>query len=300
MARVLILMSTYNGEKYLETQIESLLHQKSVDVDILVRDDGSKDNTLSILEKYQKKGLLKWYQGENLRPAKSFLDLLYNCPREYDYYAFCDQDDYWLPEKMASAVNKLSDHAEVPALYFCDLQIVNSTLEPIHEAHNFQKGIQVPQMLLAFSIPGCTMVMNQKLHESIIKYQPDPNAVTMHDCWVYYICAYIGGKLLGDSNCLIQYRQHGQNAVGAVSIPVKAKIKMIKGNGNAPRGHMVKQITELYHSEADPKYQKYFDNFGKYFKKFSCKMQLLFLRKTKYIGSRQMTKAKMMLFMNSL
>ena len=299
MAKILILMSTYNGEKYLETQIESLLQQKSVDLDILVRDDGSKDTTTEILEKYQKQGVLKWYQGENLRPAKSFLDLLYHCPRDYDYYAFCDQDDFWLPEKMISAVNKLSDQPEVPSLYFCDLQIVNSTLEPIGEAHNYRKGVQIPQMILAYSIPGCTMVMNRMLHEQIIKYQPDPDHVTMHDCWTYYICAYTGGRIIGDSNCLIKYRQHGQNSIGAVSIPVKQKIKMIKGNGTAPRGHMIKQITDLYHAEADPKYQKYFESYANYYKKLSCKTKFLFMKKTKFIGSRQMVKAKLMVLFNS-
>lgn len=300
MARVLILMSTYNGEKYIETQIESLLKQKSVQLDILVRDDGSKDNTTAILDKYQQAGVLKWYTGENLRPAKSFLHLLYNCPGDYDYYAFCDQDDYWLPEKMISAVNKMSDTSDIPAMYYCDLQIVDSSLEPIRKTSNFQKGICIPQMLLAYCIPGCSMVMNRKLHDIIIKHLPDPDTVTMHDCWVYYICTYIGGRIIGDNNCLIQYRQHGKNAVGAVSISVKDKVKMIKGDGSAPRGHMIKQITELYHAEADPENQKWFEDYANYYKRLSCKMKFLFLRKTKYFKARPMLKAKLRVLMNSL
>ena len=71
-----VLMSTYNGERYLRQQIDSILQQEGVKVQLLVRDDGSTDNTLDILNGYAQKGLLKWYQGENLKSARSFLTLL--------------------------------------------------------------------------------------------------------------------------------------------------------------------------------------------------------------------------------
>ena len=95
--KVLILLSTYNGERYIKEQIESLLKQENVKVSILVRDDGSTDGTINILNEYQKQGKLKWYTGENLKPAKSFMNLVENAP-EYEYYAFCDQDDVWLKD----------------------------------------------------------------------------------------------------------------------------------------------------------------------------------------------------------
>ena len=76
MKKVLVLLSTYNGEKYLKEQIDSVLAQKNTDVSILVRDDGSTDKTLEILEKYKKDGKLEWYTGKNLKPAKSFLNLV--------------------------------------------------------------------------------------------------------------------------------------------------------------------------------------------------------------------------------
>ena len=83
--KVCILLSTYNGEKYLEEQLESLIKQENVEIDILVRDDGSSDNTHNILNKWQERGLLKWYTGNNKGYAKSFMDLVQNSG-DYDYY----------------------------------------------------------------------------------------------------------------------------------------------------------------------------------------------------------------------
>ena len=83
---VCVLMSTYNGEKYLEEQIDSILAQKGCKVQLLVRDDGSSDGTIGILQKYHEEGYLEYYTGENLKPAKSFMDLLYNAPKA-EYYA---------------------------------------------------------------------------------------------------------------------------------------------------------------------------------------------------------------------
>ena len=96
MNKILILMSTYNGEKYLSEQLNSLLLQENVNIKILIRDDGSTDNTHKILNFYSSNyPNISWYTGENKGPALSFMDLLFNAP-ESDYYAFCDQDDVWL------------------------------------------------------------------------------------------------------------------------------------------------------------------------------------------------------------
>ena len=87
MEKVVVLMSTYNGEKYLEEQIKSIINQKDVQVDLFVRDDGSNDTTLEILSKYEKKNILKLYTGQNLKSAYSFMDLIMNAPNS-EYYAF--------------------------------------------------------------------------------------------------------------------------------------------------------------------------------------------------------------------
>ena len=125
MEKVCVLMSTYNGEKYLKEQIESILNQENIEVDILIRDDGSTDNTLNILENYtQKYKNIRYYTGENLRSAKSFMNLLFTV-KEYDYYAFSDQDDVWKKNKLYTAVSKLKEGYD---LYGGKKSIVDSEL----------------------------------------------------------------------------------------------------------------------------------------------------------------------------
>ena len=128
MKNVLVILSTYNGEKYLREQIESVLKQENVKISILVRDDGSTDNTCNILEEYEKKGLLRWYTGKNLKPAKSFIDLIFHATNDFDYYAFCDQDDFWYFKKIYSAIEQMennNDSIDIPKVCYCNLEVVD-------------------------------------------------------------------------------------------------------------------------------------------------------------------------------
>ena len=106
MKKIIVLMSTYNGEKYLQVQLDSILSQENVDLELLVRDDGSTDSTKTILERYQSEGKLTWYSGKNKKPAYSFFDLLGKC-KDADYYAFADQDDFWHEDKLINAIKRL-------------------------------------------------------------------------------------------------------------------------------------------------------------------------------------------------
>ena len=131
MKKVTILLSSYNGETYLDEQLESIVAQKGVMTDILVRDDGSSDHTCDILDQWQQKTSLRWYSGENIGPARSFMDLL----RQADdscYYAFSDQDDYWLSDKLKVAVDKLESYERRPALYFCQTELVDKKLNRVN------------------------------------------------------------------------------------------------------------------------------------------------------------------------
>lgn len=206
-------MSTYNGEKYLREQIDSILAQEDVKVDLLVRDDGSSDGTIAILNEYKEKKLLDWYDGGNLGPARSFLDLL-NKAGKYDYYAFSDQDDYWMPEKLSVAVKKLATAKKgVPAVYFSNKEIVDEHLE-----NGRMSDLVVPVVSFKSSIvrniaTGCTMVFNASLRDEVLKYQP--KYLEMHDSWIYRVCLAVKGEAIYDNNAYIKYRQHGGNVIGA-------------------------------------------------------------------------------------
>ena len=133
MKTVIVLLSTYNGTKYLSEQLDSLYSQNGVDIHIIARDDGSKDNTVEILKSYQNKfGKMTILAEDNVGCAKSFFSLIhYVCQSKdlkADYFAFCDQDDVWLPEKLKRAAEKLDTEEAERKLYFCSANFVDSNL----------------------------------------------------------------------------------------------------------------------------------------------------------------------------
>ena len=214
MAKVLVLLSTYNGEKFLEEQLQSLVDQEGVDVDILVRDDGSTDSTHDILNAWQQEGKLQWYTGENLGPSGSFFNLLKCAPR-VDFYAFSDQDDYWMPNKLASAVKSLAGYqSHTPQLYFCNKELVNQDLTPIGNNASHNLLITKGNAFLESPASGCTMVFNSSLRDIVVKYLPAK--WILHDRWLF-LSAVFFGVVVYDKKTFIKYRQHGGNVVGGIS-----------------------------------------------------------------------------------
>ena len=209
---VIVLMSTYNGEKYLKEQIESILSQ-SVPVEIVVRDDGSTDSTQQILDEYSKKGKLTWYSGNNLGPGKSFFSLVQDAPFA-DYYAFADQDDVWCNTKVESGIIKLTQlPANVPSLYCSAFTPVDSSLLPIVcKEEQKTKPLTLGNALLENIAPGCTYIFNRKAIEAFRKYKMD--YITIHDWDLYRIVMALGGNVVYDDEPHILYRQHGNNAIG--------------------------------------------------------------------------------------
>lgn len=211
MDKVVVLLSTYNGEKFLEEQLRSLQGQIGVDVTVLVRDDGSTDNTHAILDEWSKNGFLSWYTGPNLGPAKSFLDLLCNAP-DADYYAFCDQDDVWLSDKLHRGVQALRSCNGDYKLYFTPAILVDSSLNIIGELplnYKFTMG----EAVVTNPATGCTMLFNSNLKKLVAMYPPQ--VIGMHDEWVYKVCLFMNGTIYADKESRIYYRQHGNNVVGA-------------------------------------------------------------------------------------
>lgn len=211
MNNVLILMSTYYGEKYIEEQIDSLLEQKNVKVQILVRDDGSNDNTCRILEKYSKKDArIEYYQGQNMGAAQSFLELIKIAPKA-EYYAFCDQDDVWDDDKLSVAVKAL-EKINGPAIYSCKKRIVDSNLVELYVSGYFDPETKLCSLARESAITGCTMVFNRSLMNILKHYIP--KKVTMHDAWTRDVCLCVTGKIIFDETPHISYRQHESNVVG--------------------------------------------------------------------------------------
>ena len=205
-----VLLSTYNGEKYLREQIDSLLNQKGLNVSILVRDDGSTDSTHLILRDYSEKGLLTWYTGPNLKPALSFLDLARNA-FETEYYAFCDQDDVWLPDKLSTAIKSLESHSA--ELYYSSFTTVDSCLNIIKENEQHHGIDRLGAALINMAVTGCTMVFSNRLLVAVNRYSP--KRIMMHDSWLYKIALALDYKVIYDPTAHIYYRQHENNVIGA-------------------------------------------------------------------------------------
>ena len=208
--RVQVLLSTYNGEKFLNEQLQSLYAQEGVDVALLVRDDGSTDSTCAILAAEQAAGRLTWYTGENLKPAFSFWNLMQRAP-EMPYYAFCDQDDVWDCDKLKAATEMLSAAGDAPALYFSQTRLVDASLKEIGNV-KISPLLTFGEALSYQFVTGCTMVMNTAMRDVLLRYTP--TFIRMHDIWVYDVAQAIGARIFFDPQPHISYRQHGGNAVG--------------------------------------------------------------------------------------
>lgn len=211
---ITVLLSTYNSERYLRDQIESILQQRDVEVSLIARDDGSKDSTINILNRYQSEGKLQWYSdGFNLKPARAFMRLLKDTNADSEYFAFSDHDDVWLDDKLKTAEMALSTFpTEEPALYFCQTKLVDANLQPFKKQIIIRPYCTLGESLINHFIGGCTMVFNKALRDIVMQYEPE--YLNMHDIWIYLIAQAVGGHIVFDPVPHILYRQHGHNEIG--------------------------------------------------------------------------------------
>ncbi len=217
MNRVAVLMSTYNGVKYLKEQMDSILTQEGVDVTLFIRDDGSSDGTIDILKEY-----VETYKniilnvGDNLGVGNSFMQLVYDCPDDYDYYAFADQDDIWLGEKLKKAVSKIGEETQ-PVLYCSNQILVDKDLKTIGMRYSGALSTSYMQILFGNKFAGCTMVWNRPLQKILSDEKRRPSMMLLrnriHDVWVAMVASVVGLIIYDEDSCIL-YRQHENNVVG--------------------------------------------------------------------------------------
>lgn len=259
MAKVLILLSTWNGMKFLEEQIQSLLAQDiDGDLSILVRDDGSTDGTVEYL-----RGLgpiVTVIEGRNVGPRASFFDLLRLARNENaDIYALCDQDDVWHPQKIRRAQAELTDGR--PGLYASALDLVDEALVPIRTyVHPGDRSFVAT--LMCNYVTGCTCVFNRSFLEQLA-FPSDPEMVIMHDWWLASI-ATIKADIRYDPKSLIAYRQHASNHVGIKSgmAATFAKIrKAVTYKPSVTRFDHARQLLTAMQEQLDPAQRRTLERF---------------------------------------
>lgn len=215
---ILVMMATYNGEKYVAAQIESILAQSDVDVHLLISDDCSTDSTYYICQSLERRyGNVAVRRNErNKRVARNFIDMLYGVDAfEYDYFAFSDQDDYWMPNKLHAAISKMEKAGDGPRLYYSDVTNVDETLEGgKREYYPFARFCESLELLLTVNwASGCTMVFNSLFAKELQKYRP----VTwprLHDGWAHLVALSCGWVVPDLENSYLLRRLSGNNQVG--------------------------------------------------------------------------------------
>lgn len=220
-----ILLSTYNGEKYLAQQLDSILAQTDQDWSLLIRDDGSSDKTKEIIDQYvslHPTQIKQLASDKNLGVVNSFGTLLQES--DSDYFFFCDQDDVWLPNKIELTKAKMKEeemnHPESPIAIFTDLRVVDEELQTI--CNSFWEYSKINPIILSTfdelcvhpAATGCTMMINKKGKECSLPFNDD---VRMHDAWIILSILKNDGHINFIKDQTMLYRQHVGNVVGAIN-----------------------------------------------------------------------------------
>jgi len=211
--KVDVLLATYNGQDFIAEQIDSVLSQQGVCVRIFVRDDGSTDATLNIIDEYRARYPDSVFLVEDDVAHCGAMHNFFYLMREIssaDYFSFCDQDDVWFSDKLRIAVAGLEAAGSGPRLYCSAVDYVDSSLHlignssrPTYPAFNNALAENIAQ--------GCTMVFDASLRKLIVERIPE--GATIHDWWTYLVASAFG-TVIYDPEPRLQYRQHGGNVVG--------------------------------------------------------------------------------------
>ena len=270
---VSVLLSTYNGHQYIRQLVDSVLAQEEVNVKLQVRDDGSTDDAIDILKSYNDPRITI-RTGKNLKPALSFLSLLRDCD-DADYYAYCDQDDCWYPNKLITAVTEL-ERTNEPALFISTYDVCD---ENLNKMFTYDMKFEEPQRLqdaLLYRAPSaCTMVFNHALREVINR--ANPSFVRMHDFWTLITALSHDCRIVTKNVPLIKYRQHAGESVGitpTLGVRIKRLIKSAR-KGNNERWRQAKEAYDAYKDEIQPDKREILEEVVQYRDSFSNKMKLL-------------------------
>jgi glycosyltransferase involved in cell wall biosynthesis len=209
--RIFVLMSTFNGERFVIQQIRSILEQLPPGGCIMIRDDGSSDATSALVA-----GLgddrVSLLRGENIGFARSFLTLLQAVPSDADTVFFADQDDVWLPGKIDRARKALAGFSLHPALYCSAQMLANEQLLPFNVTPRWPRPPSFCNALSENIVTGCTAALNRTAME-LVRRAGVPDRVRFHDWWLYLVISAFGTVVFDEEPTLL-YRQHAGNQIG--------------------------------------------------------------------------------------
>lgn len=233
---IAILLATFNSERFLCEQIDSIFSQTYTEWKLFIRDDGSSDHTIEIIKRYQVKSpqkiILLSNNNKSLKAYGNFVELMNRV--DYDYYMFCDHDDVWLPDKIRICYDRIKKIEEVnmnkPIVVHTDMKVVNQNLEVISDS--FWKysrllpgHVSFWELVCCNAVNGCTMLFNKQAKMACLGNEP---YCLMHDTLVSQSVAAVGGIISAINEPTVLYRQHTDNVIGASNIPKLYFINRIK------------------------------------------------------------------------
>jgi glycosyltransferase involved in cell wall biosynthesis len=251
---ILILMATYNGEKYIKAQLDSILNQSYANLTLLIRDDNSIDNTIDIIKSYalldSRIQLIEDGLG-TLGPCQNFAQLMKvalknNAP----YIMFSDQDDVWFANKIAVSLKEIHSAetrlgVSCPILIHTDLEVVDEQLKSLSPSYWLYQHLdpeisnKLNRVLVQNVVTGCTMIINK----SLLKLGANvPSGAIMHDWWLNLIASAFG-KVIPINQSTLYYRQHCNNQIGAQKSGLVFCLSRIKNYHNIKKS-IVKTQTQ--------------------------------------------------------
>jgi glycosyltransferase involved in cell wall biosynthesis len=246
LPRVTVLLATFNGAKYLEEQLSSLVSQEGVEVEVIVNDDGSTDETIYILEKWRTKGLIVAIsESRSLGPTRAFLTLLQSC-EEKQYVAFCDQDDVWVENKLIQQIGSFVD--STPMMSTCLRLYINETGKVIGNSKSLRNPPSFLNSTFENIAPGNTILLNSAAVKVINELRNPP--IFHYDSWIYLLISTFGKVVFVPSH-LVKYRIHSNNSVGLRKKSIKASTDAIRNYLNQQKFLFEKKSEFLSYDQLD-------------------------------------------------
>ena len=279
-SNIAILLSTYNGEKYLGELLDSLLSQTFSDFTVYIRDDGSTDSTLKIIAEYVKKDGRIYFLDDkkHFGPTKTFLYLLKEI--DSDYYMFCDQDDVWLEDKVAVTYQKMKEQEAIcsskPILIYTDLVVTDGKLNQLAPSYfdyahrNFDLPTSFDYICVYNNISACTMMINRFAMNTVKLSMEDIPPNIYHDRLIAVCISKENGIIAPIKKSTILFRRHEDNETCV----------------NQPDRHVIKKIPRLC-GTINTLYSDYI-----FFKKLGYKSFFKYLYCKIYISLKQNVKKK--------
>lgn len=227
--QIAILLGTFNGAKYVEDQLDSFEDQSHTDWILWASDDGSTDNTISMVKAFASKvggNRVHQVDGPKKGFAANFLSMVYNPDLKADAYAYSDQDDIWMKDKLERAAFFLgSVPANIPSLYCSRTLYVDENNRDLKTSNPYTKPATFNNAIVQNIASGNTMVFNNAARTILLKLGRDAD-VSLHDWITYIVVSGVGGQVYFDQNPTVRYRQHSGNLIG-MNLGAKAALNRI-------------------------------------------------------------------------